>query len=163
MHVCTTSQILTNIVSPKDHLAWQRHMLWNMGKGGHQQHCPHMCDWIHTYPPPPTLALCQPPPPPGCTHATHTQYTHHGHKWGDGVRGPRMRSPQGGLSAATNRRKVVRCPRREATPQVDILGPKSRRWGGVPHRRYGSSTWTPLVNGKGLLCCPLLCGPDTEQ
>ena len=25
----------------------------------------------------------------------------------------------------------------EVTPQVDILGPKSRRWGEVPHRRYG--------------------------
>ena len=25
----------------------------------------------------------------------------------------------------------------EVTPQVEILGPQSRRWGGVPHRRYG--------------------------
>ena len=25
----------------------------------------------------------------------------------------------------------------EVTPQMDILVPKSRRWGGYPHRRYG--------------------------
>ena len=43
------------------------------------------------------------------------------------------------------------------TLQVDIPGPKSRRWGGVLNRRCG----VPLANGEG--SCPPLCGPDTEQ
>ena len=51
-------------------------------------------------------------------------------------------------------------PIRELTLQVDILGPKSHRWGRVPHRRYGMPTWTHLANGEG---CPPLCGLDTEQ
>ena len=41
------------------------------------------------------------------------------------------------------------------TPQVDIPGPKSRRWGGVPHRRLGMTAWTHLANGEG--SCPPLC------
>ena len=28
-------------------------------------------------------------------------------------------------------------------PPSDIPGPKSRRWGGVPHRRFGMTAWTP--------------------
>ena len=61
-----------------------------------------------------------------------------------------------------DRRKVVRCPRGGSDPQVDILGPKSRRWGRVPHRRrVGVFAWTPQANGEG--SCPPPCGPDTEQ
>ena len=55
-----------------------------------------------------------------------------------------MRSPQGGLSAGSDGQQVIR----EATPQVDILGSKCRCWGGVPHGRYGTFTWTHLANGE---------------
>ena len=91
------------------------------------------------------------------------RYTHHGPRGegGAGVGEHMMRSPQGGLSAGNGRLKVVACPRRGSDPQVDIPGPKSRRLGGFPHRRYGVSAWTHLANGEG--CCPPLCGPDTEQ
>ena len=34
----------------------------------------------------------------------------------------------------------VMCPLWEVAPQVDIQGPKSRHWGGFPHRWYGVST-----------------------
>ena len=68
--------------------------------------------------------------------------------------GHRMRSSQGGLSARRGRLKVVLCPLGEVSPQVDILGPKSRRWGGAPHRQYGVSAWTHLSKGR----CPPLCG-----
>ena len=49
----------------------------------------------------------------------------------------------------------------EKTPQVDIPGPKNRRWGGLPHCRFGMTPSTHLANGEG--CCPHLCGPDKEQ
>ena len=48
----------------------------------------------------------------------------------------------------------------EMTPQVDIPGPKSRRWGVVPHCRFGMTAWTHLANGEG--SCPPLRGPYTE-
>ena len=44
--------------------------------------------------------------------------------------------------------------------RLGIPGPKSRRWGGVPHRWYGVSTWTPLANSEG--SCPPPRGPDTN-
>ena len=60
---------------------------------------------------------------------TVTQYTHYGHKTvGEGVV---MCSPHGGPSTGMDRRKVVMCPHRG----IDILGPKSRCWGGAPPLR----------------------------
>ena len=47
------------------------------------------------------------------------------------------------------------------TPQVDIPGPTSRRWGEAPHRRCGTSAWTPVPNGEGSCLPP--CGLDTEK
>ena len=69
--------------------------------------------------------------------------------------------PQEGLSAGMHRRRWLCAPVGEVTLQVDILGPKSRHWGGIPHRQYGVSTWTYLANSEGSR--PPLCGPDTEQ
>ena len=69
--------------------------------------------------------------------------------------------PQGGLNAGTSRRKVVMYPHRGSYLQVDILGLKSCRWGGIPQRRRGVSKWTHQANGEG--SCPPLCGPETEH
>ena len=69
---------------------------------------------------------------------------------------------RGGRSTGMDRRKVVMCPRGGSDPQVDILGPKSRRWGRVPHsRRMGVFAWTPRANGEG--SCPPLCGPTLSS
>ena len=77
-------------------------------------------------------------------------------------RGFVLRSPKEGLSAGIWRRKVVMCaPVGETTPQVDILGPTSRRWGEVPHCRLGMAASTHLANGEGS-CLPL-CGLDAEK
>ena len=43
-----------------------------------------------------------------------------------------LRSPQGGLSGHGQTEGCYVPPVGEATPQVDVLGPQSRRWGGVP-------------------------------
>ena len=51
------------------------------------------------------------------------------------------------------------CPRRGKDPASGQ--PKRCRWGGVPHRQFGVTTWMHLANGEG--CCPPLCGPDMEQ
>ena len=49
----------------------------------------------------------------------------------------------------------------EMTPQVDIPGPTSRRWGEVPHCLLWMAAWTHLANGEGN-CLPL-CGLDAEK
>ena len=73
---------------------------------------------ITTYPTHFHLSLYATPHPPRVApmpcEGVNTQYTHHGHKWGVG--GHMRRSPQGGLSAGTDRRKVVMCPRRGSDP-----------------------------------------------
>ena len=58
-------------------------------------------------------------------------------------------------------RRLLCAPVEEKVPQVDIPGPKSRCWGGVPHRRLGLTAWMHLANGEDI--CPAVCGPDTEQ
>jgi hypothetical protein len=68
---------------------------------------------------------------------------------GRGLGGNMIRLPHGGRSTGT-RLKVVLAPVREVTPQVDIPGPNSRCWGGLPHRRHEGSAWTQLANA--LLC-----------
>ena len=87
------------------------------------------------------------------------QHVEQGRK-GEG-RGNVMHSPKGGLSAGIWRQEVVMCPVGEKTPQVDIPGPTSCRWGEVPHRRLGMATWTHVATGEGS-CLPL-CGLDTEK
>ena len=49
-------------------------------------------------------------------------------------------------------RRLLCAPVGEKTPQVDMLGPKSRHWGGVPHRQFGMTAWTHLANGED--SCP---------
>ena len=44
---------------------------------------------------------------------------------------------------------------------MDILGPKSRRWGEAPHRRFGMTAWLHLASTEGI-CFPLY-GLDTEK
>ena len=46
-------------------------------------------------------------------------------------------------------RRLLCAPVEEKTPQVDILGPKSRHWGGVPHCKFGMTAWTHLA---ALIC-----------
>ena len=75
---------------------------------------------------------------------------------GMGLGGHMMRSPQGGLSAGKDRRKVVMCPCRGSDP--DDGHPRAQNWGGVPRHRYGVSAGTHLAEGS----CPHLCGSDTE-
>ena len=133
---------------------------------------------INTHPIPPHASLyTNPHPPPRVApmprEGLGTQYTHHRHKWGVG--GHMMRSPQGGLSAGTDSRKVVRCPHRGSDPASGHPGhPGAQKlplgrgcWEGMPHRRYGVSTWTHLANGEGScppqVRTPRVCGPDTEQ
>ena len=58
-------------------------------------------------------------------------------------------------------RRFLCAPIGEKTPQVDILGPKSRSWGEVPHRRLGMAAWTHLANDEGS-CLPM-CRLDTEK
>ena len=77
-----------------------------------------------------------------------TQHAQHGHE-GE-LRGFVLPSPKEGLSAGIWRRKVVCAPVGGTTPQVAILGPTSRRWGEVPHRRLGMAAWTHLANGEGI-------------
>ena len=57
--------------------------------------------------------------------------------------------------------RLLCAPVGETTPQVDIPGPTSRRWGEVPHRRLGMAAWTHLANGEGI-CLPLR-GLDAEK
>ena len=52
-------------------------------------------------------------------------------------------------------------PSGETTPQVDIPGPTSRRWGELPHRRLGIAAWTHLANSKGICFPPR--GLDAEK
>ena len=58
--------------------------------------------------------------------------------------------------------RLLCAPVGETTPQVDILGPTSRRWGEVPHRRLGMAAWTHLANGEGN-CLPLFLYVDSTQ
>ena len=63
-----------------------------------------------------------------------------------------MRLPQRGLSAGMDRRKVVMCDRRGSDPASRYPGPKSRRWGEVPHRGFGSVHWdAPAGQRQGQL------------
>ena len=42
----------------------------------------------------------------------------------------------------------------ETTPQVDISGTNSRRWGELPYRRLGMTAWTHVAKCEGI-CLPL--------
>ena len=51
----------------------------------------------------------------------------------------------------------------EVTPQVDILRPKSRCWGRVPHHWYCMPTWMYLANGDALLCVDPTQSSETRK
>ena len=54
--------------------------------------------------------------------------------------------------AGQGRLTVVVCPQSgEVTPQVDTPKPKSRPWGGVPHRRNGGDRLGAPGQWQGLL------------
>ena len=58
--------------------------------------------------------------------------------------------------------RLLCAPVGETTPQVDILGPTSRRWGEVPHRRLGMAAWTHLAN-VAFLCVDSTQRTETGQ
>ena len=103
--------------------------------------------------------------PPAPTQQRTTPTTTHTHAW---LRGRNMRSKgtkeRVGCSCCARQRKdlarelggerLLCAPVGETTPQVDIPGPTSRRWGEVPHRRLGMAACTHLANGEGI-CLPL--------
>ena len=69
---------------------------------------------------------------------------------------PTLADPRPEVSSHSRATSLINPP---PDPQVDVLGPKSRRWGDTAG--LGVPTWTHLANIEG--SCPPLCGHDTEQ
>ena len=85
---------------------------------------------------------------------TETQHTHHGHKVGGG-RGYDALATRRTERRTRTGRGLLCAPVGEVTPEVDILGPKSRRWEGSPTAGMGVPIWTHLATSEGR--CSLPC------